>query len=351
VPVDGTAIHLTRHDDLWTVHLADGANLAARAVVLAIGNLLIPSDPFDTSLIAPFYFRNPWAAESVQGLSPDTPVLLIGTGLTMVDVALSLRETGHRGPIHAVSRHGRLYKFHQPYTPRPLESLPAEFCSPQAALRWIRLETQKAEAAGSEWRAIIDSLRPHTAAIWRGWNLAQRASFLRHARNLWDLHRHRMAPEIAAQLKELQAQGTLSIHAGRVLSAEAEGQLAKITLRSTQTGTPLTLRVARVINCTGPARDYSRVEFPLVVSLRENGWLTPDPLRLGIETDPDGRLIGTDGCPVSGLFTLGPLRIPGLWESIAIPEIRIQAAELAKLLVSESVNALFSQAEFLPGRA
>jgi uncharacterized NAD(P)/FAD-binding protein YdhS len=218
-------------------------------------------------------------------------------------------------------------------------------------LRWIRLETQKAEAAGSEWRAIIDSLRPHTAAIWRGWNLAQRASFLRHARNLWDLHRHRMAPEIAAQLKELQAQGTLSIHAGRVLSAEAEGQLAKITLRSTQTGTPLTLRVARVINCTGPARDYSRVEFPLVVSLRENGWLTPDPLRLGIETDPDGRLIGTDGCPVSGLFTLGPLRIPGLWESIAIPEIRIQAAELAKLLVSESVNALFSQAEFLPGRA
>ena len=259
VPVDGTAINLTRHDYLWAVYLADGTNLAARTVVLAIGNLLIPSDPFDTSLIAPFYFRNPWAAEAVQGLSPDAPVLLIGTGLTMVDVALSLRETGHRGPIHAGSRHGRLYQFHQSYTPRPLESLPAEFRSPQAALRWIRLETQKAEAAGSSWRAVIDSLRPHTDAIWRGWNLAQRASFLRHARNLWDLHRHRMAPEIATQLKELQAQGTLSIYAGRVLSAEAEGFLAKITLQSTQTCAPLTLRVARVINCTGPARDYSRV--------------------------------------------------------------------------------------------
>jgi len=103
-----------------------------------------------------------------------------------------------------------------------------------------------------------------------------------------------------------------------------------------------------VLNCTGPARDYSKIDHPLIANLRENGWLTPDPLRLGIETDPEGRLIGADGSSVPGLFTLGPLRLPGLWESLAIPEIRVQAVELAKLVVFENTEACLSQAEFHP---
>jgi uncharacterized NAD(P)/FAD-binding protein YdhS len=93
-----------------------------------------------------------------------------------------------------------------------------------------------------------------------------------------------------------------------------------------------TLRVARVINCTGPACDYARLDLPLVVQMRRAGWLTPDPLHLGIDTADDGRLLDADGQPVDDLYTLGPLRRPALWESTAIPEIRQQAMELAKLL-------------------
>jgi uncharacterized NAD(P)/FAD-binding protein YdhS len=272
----------------------------------------------------------------VRGLDPEAPVLLVGAGLTMVDVALSLRESGHRSQIQAVSRHGRLYQFHQSYTPRPLAELPADFSSPQTALRWLRAEAARAE----NWRAVIDSLRPHTAAIWQGWTLPQRASFLRHARNLWDLHRHRMAPEIAVQLDELLAQGVLTLHAGRILQAESNGQSAQISLRLARSGETLRLEVARVINCTGPARDFSRVDHPLIANLRQHGWLVPDALGLGLETDPTtGQLLGPEGRPTPGLFTLGPLRIPALWESLAIPEIRVQAVDLAKWLAAESALA------------
>jgi uncharacterized NAD(P)/FAD-binding protein YdhS len=345
--VDGTAMDLTHFDDTWIVHLADGTSLRAGAVVLALGNLLIPRDPTDVSRISNFYHRNPWAADAVRNIKAEEPVVLIGTGLTMVDVALSLREAGHRGPIHAISRHGRLYQVHQPFEPRPLNKLPDEIDTPQTTMRWIRSQAMQAASEGGDWRAVIDSLRPYTARIWRSWTQFQRASFLRHARNLWDIHRHRMAPEIAAQLGELIAQGTLTIYSARIVSADLDGQLARIKLHTTITGEEIILDAARVINCTGPARDFSTVDTPLVAAMRRSGWLRPDQLKLGIETDPDGRLIGTGKTAVYGLYTLGPLRIPSLWESIAIPEIREQARDLAKLLISECVPSEISQTEII----
>jgi uncharacterized NAD(P)/FAD-binding protein YdhS len=310
--VGGTAIGLTR-GETWTVHLHDGRTINARSVVLALGNLP-PSDPlhFDEEPPAE-YVRDPWAPGAAIGLSHDAPVLLIGTGLTAIDIAMALRQEGHRGTIYMLSRHARLPQPHAPVTPRRLAALPAELASPRGALRWVRAQVE----AGEAWRAIVDSLRPHTVAIWRGWSLAQRRSFLRHLKNLWDVHRHRAAPEVLARL-------SVDILRGRVLRIRP-GLIV-------ETSEPRTLEVARVINCTGPACDYARLDLPLVVQMRRAGWLVPDPLRLGIETADDGRLIGADGQPVDDLFTLGPLRRPALWESTAIPEIRQQAAELAKLL-------------------
>ena len=332
--VDATATDLTLHGDIWNVHLQDGTTIAARSVVLAIGNALIPKAPLDVSHIAPFYRGNPWAADAIQELHPTAPVLLIGTGLTTVDVALSLRESGHKGPIHAVSRHGRLYRDHKPYRQQPLSELPDEFHSPLAALRWTRAAIQKQKNTDGDWRAVIDSLRPHTAQIWQGWSRKQRGSFLRHARNLWDIHRHRMAPEVAAQLNQLLADGVLVIHAGRLLKAETVGASARITVRLSKSGDTIDVTVDRVINCTGPTRNYAKTDIPLIARMRTQGWLTPDQLQLGVETDGDGRLISADGTSISTLFAIGPLRIPSLFESIAMPEIRGQADDLAQLLSS-----------------
>lgn len=333
-----TATGLTRKDDKWIVHFANDTFLETNSIVLALGNLLLPGNPIDFNKSGSAYHLNPWSTEISKDLKADAPVLLIGTGLTMVDVALSLREAGHRSSIHAISRHGRLYQTHKPYQARQLLNLPQNFKSLVGALRWIRCEVKNAEESGSDWRAVIDSLRPHTSMIWNLWNPAQRSSFLRHARNFWDIHRHRMAPEISDQLSALIKEGTLFIHTGKLVSANSNGDDVTIEWQNTGTGKRQKLNVARIINCTGPSRDITRVQSPLVVGLLADGWITPDPLQLGPQTDAQGRLLNTNGQASPNLYTIGPLRIAALWESIAIPEIRNQAVELAELLISESVE-------------
>ncbi len=334
-----TAIGLTRQEDFWVIHLDNDSSIETHSVVLALGNHLLPSDPIDFSGVKSNYYRNPWSPEITKNLASTAPVLLIGTGLTMADVALTLQEMGHRGVIHGISRRGRLYQSHKTYRARPLPELPKEFKSPVHALRWIRQHAELAEQEDSNWRAVIDSLRPHTATIWRGWNQAQRESFLRHARNLWDIHRHRMSPEVSDQLSTLIEDRTLVIHRGRLVSVAPNGYNTIVAWEDTNTDELHTLNVARIINCTGPSRDYADIQSPLLAGLRAAGLIVPDALRLGIETDLDGRLISVNGRPVQGLFTLGPIRIPALWESIAIPEIRNQALDLAKLIVSETIEA------------
>lgn len=340
--IPNIAIRLSKSNGLWCVHLDDGSSILARTVVLALGNLP-PDDPLKLqNKFVPAYWRNPWASDVAVGLLMHAPVLLIGTGLTTIDTVMALREEGHRGPIYAISRHGRLPKEHSDFPRRPTPKLPVGLDSPAAALHWLRKEIEIAQREGCDWRSVIDGIRPHTAAIWRSWSIAQRASFLRHARNLWDIHRHRVAPVIYRQMQDLISQGVLSIHSGKIDSLHPTTRGFAVNWQPMGSEILKTVDVARVINCTGPARDYARADLPLIVSLRESGWLTPDALRLGIETDNDGRLIAADGSPVPGLFAIGPLRIPALWESIAIPEIRVQAAALVRLLVSSTVNITLS---------
>lgn len=325
VRVAGTAVGITRADGAWAVHLHDDRTVSARTVVLALGNLP-PADPLRLGDDAPEeYVRDPWAPGAAIGLAPDAPVLLIGTGLTAIDIAVALRHEGHRGRIDAISRHGHLPRAHAPSTPIALSDVDVDAAmrSPAVAARLVR---RRAEAEG-DWRPVIDALRPHTAAIWQRWTQGQRAIFLRHARSLWDVHRHRVVADVLAG-------ADMHVSAGRITTLRAAADLVEVEWQPRGSDDRRQLRVARVINCTGPASDYSRVDLPLVVHMRRAGWLTPDPLRLGVETDEQGRLLGHDRQPVDGLYTLGPLRRPALWESTAVPEIRAQAAALARLLAS-----------------
>lgn len=334
-----TVIDISKENDIWTIQLSNGDLVQAQTVVLALGNFLPPNDPIDFDSVQPNYYRNPWSPVSVKNINPNAPVLLLGTGLTMIDIALSLREEGHCGVIHTISRHGRLYHAHKPHETLPLLELPEDFKSPIGAFRWIRLKVESLKSSDVDWRAVIDSLRPHTATIWQSWNIAQKKSFLRHARNLWDIHRHRIAPKIAEQLKVLLDEKTLQIHSGRLISATPNDLNVDVQWQDTH-GNIQTLTVTRIINCTGPARDYSKTQSPLIKNLREKGYITPDELRLGFETDTQGRFIDSTGKSVQGLFTLGPTRIPALWESIAIPEIREQALNVAELIISETADTL-----------
>ncbi|HWY24061.1 MAG TPA: hypothetical protein VNX47_04035, partial [Nevskia sp.] len=58
-----------------------------------------------------------------------------------------------------------------------------------------------------------------------------------------------------------------------------------------------------------------------------------DALGLGLLTDAQGALLDRDGQASTWLYTLGPARKGQLWETTAVPEIRVQAQALARRLL------------------
>ncbi len=311
--------------------LADGRRLTADRVVLATGNLP-PASPFraDESVVdSRFYVPDPWATGAFDGLDPDAPVLLVGAGLTMVDIALKLAAEGHRGPMLATSRRGLAPRSHRhggAWTGQPLQA----GLGPSALMAALREQIAQATAADVPWQRVFDAARPAVARVWDGWSLKQRRQFLRHLRTRWDVHRHRMAPRIGAALQELLDSGQLRVVPGRLrgFRADASGVTADLAAPH---GAVQTVRAARFINCTGPRSDFGRIEIPLVADLRRRGFLRPDPLGLGLDTN-DCAMVGQGGTPSSWLYALGPLTRPAWWEVTAVPEIAVQADRLVKVL-------------------
>ncbi len=75
-----------------------------------------------------------------------------------------------------------------------------------------------------------------------------------------------------------------------------------------------------------------RSDDPLVTHLRDSGIIRPDPLRLGIDVNRANQPIRADGTPAPGLYVVGPMTRGALWEVVAVPDIRVQVAALARRL-------------------
>ncbi len=314
--------------------LADGEKLMADFVILATGNFDPAALPgIDSEAIeSGAYCHNAWLPTTYSGLSPDAAVTLVGSGLTAVDVLLRLRELGHSGTITAVSRHGVFPKRHMACAPLKTKAIPnGTLPTCLAYLRALR----SAIASGTEWRAAIDSLRESTNSLWLALPLGEQQRFRRHLQRRWDVVRHRMAPAIADRIEAELAGGTLLLREGHLQRVTTQAGGAEVCLR-TQRGAER-MHAARVINCTGPSMNYRKVNSPLLTSLFRQGLATAGPLGAGFDTTPCGALISADGCASNTLFTLGPGRLGTLLESIAIPEIRQQAVELAAMLPARRV--------------
>lgn len=332
----GTAVDIEEAAPGGRIFLQDGREIVATRVVLALGNL--PSAyPIPRPLPiyhSPYYVHVPWQGGALDGLAPDDDVLLVGQGLTATDLIVQLARRGHRGTVHALSRRGQRPQVHQatgPFTSfLDHEPVPPTVLS---MVRRVRRELAAAADAGTDWRAVIDSLRRHTPAVWQRWSWAERERFLRHVRPVWEAHRHRIAPQLAAIVEQMEASGRLQFHAGslQVLEADAGGVHALYRRRGTIKH--VDLRVARVINCSGPRTDYSKYQHPLFIHLLARGLIDHDPLALGINARPTGEVLRYRGDAVGWLFTLGAPLKGVLWETTAIPEIRVQAEELASRLV------------------
>lgn len=321
----------------------DGRALDADRALLALGNAP-PRPPAlkDAWISETAYFRNdPWERAALDGLAGDEPILLLGAGLTMVDMALSLAARGHTGPMLALSRRGLLPRPHRAGGAWNFAAEPCPQAGAVALLRWVRQEVRAAERAGMPWQRVFDAIRPRVAAIWQELSEPERARLLRHGRPWWDAHRYRMAGGVAALIDQLIASGRLTVRAARVRSIEIQGARAVVTYRCRPNGATgeATDRfaAARIINCTGPAADPV-AGHPLLARLNERALVRVDRFRQGLETEGCA-LIGHDGAASDRLYAIGPLTRPAFWEITGVPEIRAQIDWLATHLIADATLA------------
>ncbi len=336
VNVNAEIAHLKIEGERVELTTADGERFDVDGAMLCLGNFP-PALSFDADFSTKDsrrYISNPWHMEAYDRIGADDSVVIFGTGLSMIDVALELHSRHHRGRITAVSRRGFLPISHQAATPYPSfldkDYLPA---SARDALRIVRQEVAKAAESGLNWRSVIDSLRPHTQSLWRNLPLEERRRFLRHVRPYWEIHRHRIAPVVATELDALQRSGQLAVVAGRMTGLNAGDDAFAIDIRRKGTDDIHTVRGTWLINCSGPQIAYDLIRDPLIRSLLDSGQARPDSLRLGFDVTDDYRLIGKDGAAAAALFAIGPPIRGNLWETTAVPDIRKQCETLARQIV------------------
>jgi uncharacterized NAD(P)/FAD-binding protein YdhS len=324
---------LAMRDGAITLGLSDGTSHDVATAALCVGNFP-PVSPVPAAMLEPArarYIADPWRGQGIGSIGRSDPVVLIGAGLTMADTVLDLESRGHVGRITALSRHGLLHEAHAdapPYAPflNP-DDLPRRALD---LLRAVRGEVRKAAASGVGWRSVVDSLRPQTQALWRALPMAEQRRFMRHARPYWEICRHRLAPEVAADLRSLESQGRFEVMAGRIVSLERAGDVLRLGVRRRHRAEVETVSAAWLINCSGPELDYGRIHDPFIQLLFKAGLARPDPMALGLDVTPEFQLIAADGTASTSLFAIGPPIRGILWETTAVPDIRKQCSALAQ---------------------
>jgi uncharacterized NAD(P)/FAD-binding protein YdhS len=331
-----SALQLRRaQDGRWVLWLDDGAELRADQVVLALGNPPPASLPALRTIAATDrYVRDPW---SIAAQGPIESVLLVGSGLTMVDAALRLAAIRPRlRHIHVLSRHGWLpqpqaSEHRPPHRPDVVRALAGARGSIRALVRAFGTLMREVQEGGGDWREVLALARSQLPAQWRELDRTQRARFLRHVRSLWDVHRHRVPPGPLAAVRTLAMLGVLEVHAGRLEQLNLVEDAVEVIWRPRGAERTKAWLVDRVVNCTGPDSRAAN-HGPLMQSLLANGLVRDDALSLGIEVADDGRVITRDYLAADGLYYIGPWLRARDWESTAVPELREHALALARRL-------------------
>lgn len=339
IRIQGSATAIEQTPFSFRIRLADGRMLAATTIVLALGNQpparLAAAESIRGSSR---YAEDPWAAPPM--FEPGEPVLIAGTGPTMADIAIAGNESaGGRAVIHAISRHGLTSACQTNFRtseeqvgdPSPLTQPPLSI---RRLFRLTRALCEEAVRSDEDWRGTLSRLYALAPTLWHELPERERRRFLRHVRVYWDAHRHRLPPTTWSAIKELRANGTLQVHAGRLIAMQIAGKQIRVRWRPRGERTERMLEVSRVINCTGPDYDLRNTPNRLLHSLFTRGLAVPDPLGLGLLTGEFGALRGASGQAVGDLYCVGPLRCADHWDATEIQELRAHAEHLARHLAA-----------------
>jgi uncharacterized NAD(P)/FAD-binding protein YdhS len=308
----GEVVDIVDTGTTYRATTASGAVLSADVVVLALGNPP-PRMPRSVAVDESRLLPDPWSPDLLDRVGDGDRVLLVGTGLTAVDVAAQISCARPAAHLTAMSRHGLLPLRHLPEPPSPAPSFDGDVRS----LRAVLAEVRRCLGAGADWRCLVESLKLVANDVWAALPGDDREQFARHVRRHWEVARHRMAPAMADVIDDLLAGGRLT------LAVPAEVDPASYDV---------------VVNCTGPAPVTTPGWSRLVDNLAVKGMLWPGPFGLGIDIDSDGALLDADGVAARGMYAVGAARRGVEWEVAAVPDIRRQALRLARHLDAVSAE-------------
>ena len=314
------------------IELANGSKVQADRIVLACGNEAPAELPGVDQLRGhPAWVGNPWLPWHKSLPGADGTIILLGTGLTTVDAIITLRSLGWLGRIHAVSRHGWFPESHfrgidYPNFPPAGEDLAALGLQKLRAL--MQEHCNRLRERGANPAIVVDKMRPHTQRVWAGFTKEERLEFARKDSARWNILRHRIAPEIHAQITSSQLTGQLQVHAALIERIEADGERIKVLMEGSRA---LTGNLA--INATGPQTRFSATRSVLLQNLMRSGLIAADDMDMGVKVDDDFTVLKPDGGRSALLLALGPLLRGKLWETIAVPELRGQARRVAETIL------------------
>lgn len=333
----------------FTIDLAGGRALHAEQVVLALGHLP-PASPAVFAALAQSraFVANPWDLAALDRIDGERPVVILGTGHTAVDALFRLTSRGDDRKVVLVSRRGLLPHGHRQSPRQPAAvARPAYLPSGAGAtalglLRAVRAQARQRATAGSDWRDVINEMRPHIPALWSQLADGERHRFVRRLLPYWNVHRHRLAPAAHLRLQRMLASGQVEIRAGRVESCALRDGEVHMVLRGPG-GAVAPVRAGTVVNCSGPDYDVARAGSPLLRQLREAGLACRDPASLGLDVDGQYRLVGRDGGAVRDLYYVGPMLRARYWEAVAVPELRVHCEQVARRILADGDAAACRQ--------
>ncbi|MFL1512694.1 FAD/NAD(P)-binding protein [Pseudomonas prosekii] len=335
--VRAEVVDLIARDDSVQLTLSNGQRLQGAFAVLATGMFAAARTPQTESSGVNAAALDPWDVAAMRRLDGQSTVLIIGSGLTMVDAVVSLEQAGHRGPIEVFSRHGLLpHVRRQPPAWVDFLAVDQSLRTPRQLVRELRRQCRAALAQGIDWQAPLDTVRAHIGRLWSQATDQQRRQFVRHVRPWWESHHHRSPPLSAELVERLHGEGRLRIQAASFKGLVADGNGGvSIRIRRRGEAEEVIVSGAALINSSGIEYDWRRVARPLPQQLLARGLIQPGPLALGIAATADGAVLDADGRVGGRLFAMGPPLRGMWWESTAVTDVASQAKALAARLAVE----------------
>ena len=320
------AVHASRREGSFVIATEGGSQLDAGLLIVATGNAppALPP-PFVGDLTRhPAIVDAPFARDRMRAIDPVARVLVVGTGLTALDAITTLVQSGHRGPIVAVSRRGLRPRPQRPPgdpvpgTPTLSERIDGPIppfvrqcgsrVSGRRLLRAIRSHAREVEAAGDTWHAAFDEFRDILWQVWTRIECVEKKRILRHARAWYDVHRFRAPPQNDSIVREAERQGRVMFRAARILSAVATPGGRAIELRLAPRGSEAAQvePFDAIINCVGLDPAAGVASNPLLRALVDEGLLTRDATGVGFAVDEACRAIGSNGEACDRIRVIGP---------------------------------------------